>query len=222
MKYLYVHNPTTMEIHYGCEESKQMLTNCFDVHGNIDNDAFNRLADAFRPLISSLASKYYLPGGDREDLMQWGLIGLYKAVQSYEAEAGYSFSYIAKVNIHNTMKSAITMANRQKHRAVNQAQSLQGGSCAGDMSGEVIYDDRLLVAHPLHQDPLEWVAAEESVRDILRLMRECLSKHERQIMSLYMRGYQQRHISGKLQFQKKVVDNAIQRARKKLYNHIYA
>ncbi|MDF2570734.1 MAG: polymerase sigma70 factor [Sporomusa sp.] len=196
-----------------------MLESCFDQAGSLKDDEFNVLADKFRSIIYAYANKYYLPGGDVDDLFQWGLIGLYKAVLSYQENGPYSFEFIAKINIKNMIKSSVTMANRKKHWAINSSWSLGYTTHNSESENTREYIDRLLVQHQI-QDPLEIVINQETVKKIKGFIDGHLSYNERRIILLYIKGYKPRHISEKLASDPKIVDNALQRARKKLSNYL--
>ncbi len=196
-----------------------MLTHCFDSSGMILDDEFNRLVRKFKKLIYAHAHRYYLPGGDVDDLYQWGLLGLYKAVLRYEENGKYDFDVIAIINIKNMMKSAIKTANRNKHKAANTACSLyHTGDDAVPENGIKLVDR--LVLEEYVDDPLDLVTDKEAVSKIMNYIDTHLSYNERTIFKLYITGYKQRHISQELNFDPKVVDNAIQRARKKLCKHL--
>ncbi|SHJ22120.1 sigma-70 family RNA polymerase sigma factor [Propionispora hippei] len=188
-----------------------MLTCCFDDSGNIIEEEFNRIVKRFRNSIYAYANRYYLPGGDVDDLYQWGLLGLYKAVLHYVPNEKYSFEVTALINIKNMMKSAIRMANRNKHKAANTACSLY---FSGD-NGTDEFLDRLILDQRL-DDPLAVILDRETVETMLRVIESYLTDRERSIIKLYICGYKPRHISEKLQCKPKTVDNAIQRVRRKL------
>lgn len=194
-----------------------MLKKCFYENGEFNEDEFALLVKKFRGKILGYAWNFYLPGGDREDLFQWGMIGLYHAVLSFDESKGKSFYLIADINIKNMIKSAITMANRKKHEALNAASSLH---CPITDAKD---DSEVLLCHVLSankdEDPLAAILERERVEYVTSVFRCTLSKSERKIMELYLEGYQQRQIAFELEMDKKVVDNAIQRARKKLITH---
>ncbi|SMC70550.1 sigma-70 family RNA polymerase sigma factor [Sporomusa malonica] len=196
-----------------------MLESCFDQTGSLKDTEFNLLANKFRSTIQAYSNKYYLPGGDTDDLYQWGLLGLYKAVLTYQKNRPYSFDLIAKVNIRNMIKSSVTMANRKKHWAINSSRSFNytphnsGSECTQE------YIDRLFVQNRI-QDPLEVIINQETTTMIASFIDGHLSHTERKVILLYIKGYKQRHISDKLASDPKIVDNALQRARKKLFNYL--
>jgi|GEM_PF-1547168 RNA polymerase sporulation-specific sigma factor len=192
-----------------------MLTTCFNDTGRLNNDEFNRLVSKFHRLIHYYAYKYYLVGGESDDLYQWGLIGLYKAVLRYEENSEHSFNSIARVNIKNMMKSAITQANRQKHKLANEAHSLFEEKCVFNDGEGIQLIDTLVMTNSM-EDPLTVVGNNDFMERILQLLNNCLTNNERKIMMLYMKGYKQGYISEILSIKPKIVDNAIQRSRKKL------
>ena len=194
-----------------------MLQCCFDSQGNLDNHEFNLLVEKLNIMITAYIRKYYLPGGDRDDLYQWGLLGLYKAVLYFDENDRYTFDFVASRNIRNMMKSAVTMANRQKHKIANEAESLYvKNTNMKENSPELI--DRLVINYNKY-DPQEVLADKESVEKIHHYIKYDLSENERMSILLYMRGYKQQDISHKLSISTKVVDNAIQRAKRKIHQH---
>ncbi|CUH96997.1 hypothetical protein P22_3123 [Propionispora sp. 2/2-37] len=193
-----------------------MLSSCFDSSGKLIDEEFNRLVKRFSHCIYAYANKYYLPGGDADDLYQWGLLGLYKAVRRYDENGKYSFDIIAIINIKNMMKSAIKMANREKHKIANRAYSLQYISEYQEKNGNKKELMDKLIVERTEDDPLAKLADKETVERMMKIIDMRLSHNERQIMKLYIIGYKQRHISEKLNVDHKMVDNAIQRAKKKL------
>lgn len=195
-----------------------MLRCCFDQHGNFDNHQFALLAARLDGMITACIRKYYLPGGDRDDLRQWGLWGLYKAVLYFDANGRYSFDFVAKRNIENMIKSAVTRANRQKHKPVNEAESLYyKKSTLYKDNAELI--DRLVTNDQLSNPP-EIVADKEAVENLYQYIRLYLSEQERLSILLYLAGYKQQDIARLLHLRQKVVDNAIQRAKKKIAQYV--
>ncbi|MDU4959153.1 MAG: sigma-70 family RNA polymerase sigma factor [Sporomusaceae bacterium] len=195
-----------------------MLLCCFDQHGNFDDNQFALLADRLEGMIGACVGKYYLPGGDRDDLYQWGLWGLYKAVLSYDENDRYSFEFVAKRNIHNMIKSAITRANRQKHRPVNEAESLSYRKASLNKDNAELIE-RLVVDERLH-NPLEILADKETAENLCRYIRLYLSRYERLSIGFYLAGYRQQDIAGLLRVERKVVDNSIQRAKRKIADYV--
>ncbi|MDU4962468.1 MAG: sigma-70 family RNA polymerase sigma factor [Sporomusaceae bacterium] len=195
-----------------------MLRCCFDKNGNLDNNSFNQLAEKLHGMIMSCVKKYYLPGGDRDDLYQWGLLGLYKAVLHYDETDRYTFNFVASRNIRNMIRTAVTGANRKKNKLVNEAESLNTRP-AFIHEGSVEKLDRLVASGHAY-DPETMLADREFEETLYCFIRARLSDYERQAILLYMRGYTQQDISRKLNITTKVVDNAIQRAKRKIDRHV--
>lgn len=197
-----------------------MLKFCFDPAGTFNNDKFNDLADEFNSVIYTYVNEYVLPGGDADDLYQCGLIGLYKAVLNYEENGRYSFEYIAEINIKNMIRTSGNRANRKKYLSKRHTRLL---SCVNSNSESNNNNEDLnsLFVENRMQDPLEIVIGQENIRSIKGMIDNYLSDNERRVMLLRMAGYKQRHIAKRLQFHPKAVDNALQRARRKLFDSIY-
>ncbi|MDF2501314.1 MAG: polymerase sporulation specific sigma factor SigH [Anaerosporomusa subterranea] len=200
-------------------DGENVLRYCFDNQGNLDNHKFNQLAAKLSGKITACIRKYYLPGGDRDDLYQWGLLGLYKAVLYYDENDRYTFDFIASRNIQNMIKSAVTMSNRQKNKLVNEAESLYAKPIhMQENSVELI--DRLVINNDAY-DPQRILIDREFTETLFHYIKYYLSEYERRSVLLYMRGYKQQDIAEELNINTKVVDNAIQRAKKKIYQHVF-
>lgn len=195
-----------------------MLAACFYNDGSVNNAEFEKIVSRYNKVILHYVKIYYLPGGDYHDMYQWGLIGLYKAVRHYDEERGKSFHLIAELNIKNTIKSAVTMYNRKKHYILNKAISL---SVIADWSNT---SDQLELIGIIKQissdDPAEQIIENETIKTIYAIMDSVLSRLEKRVIELYIAGYKQREIAQILDFQEKIVDNAIQRAHKKMALHL--
>ena len=187
-----------------------MLESCFDSDGCVNNEEFEKIAIQYNKVILRYLKTYYLPGGDYQDMYQWGLIGLYKAVRHYDEQRGKSFRLIAELTIKNTIKSAVTMYNRKKHCFLNEAVSLHGMPDSPGISLEAVFIDTK------QTDPAVLIIEEEMVERIEDELEHGLSCMEKQVIDLYIAGYKQREIAKKLNLQEKVIDNAIQRVRSKM------
>jgi len=187
-----------------------VLESCFDSDGCVNNEEFEKIAIQYNKVILRYLKTYYLPGGDYQDMYQWGLIGLYKAVRHYDEQRGKSFRLIAELTIKNTIKSAVTMYNRKKHCFLNEAVSLHGMPDSPGISLEAVFIDTK------QTDPAVLIIEEEMVERIEDELEHGLSCMEKQVIDLYIAGYKQREIAKKLNLQEKVIDNAIQRVRSKM------
>lgn len=194
-----------------------MLKSCFHDNGEINEDEFAILVKKFKGKIIGYSRNFFLPGGDYDDLYQWGVIGLYHAVLKYEEVKGNSFYLIADCYIKNTIKTAVTTANRKKHEVLNGASSLHYPIDDGVDADDIFMD---YICNNKAQDPLALIIQRENVECLTYAYRYILSKLEKVVMGLYVAGYKQSQIAIELGMDKRVVDNAIQRSRRKLMNHL--
>ena len=172
------------------------------------------LMEKYKNLVRGKARSLYLLGADSEDLIQEGMIGLFKAIRDYDAANGASFFTFADLCIARQMYTAIQASRRQKHGPLNTYISLYASADKGEISGE----DALLMksAAPIHKSPEDMLIDRENVEHIERLIAKELSPFEKQVLDLYLagRGYAQiARILGKSQ---KSTDNALQRIKTKL------
>lgn len=173
-----------------------------------EDDALSLIFDSFRNYITGLSRKYFLAGADSDDLVQEGMIGLFKAIRDYSPGEGASFSTFASVCISRQIKSAIKMANRKKHMPLNTSVSLH----SGDEEGEQLLD--IFVAE--EENPEEIYINKETCSLMNKILFESLSKMELRIFSLYSKGLSYREISEITGKTVKSVDNAVQRIKKKI------
>ncbi|MBQ8893290.1 MAG: sigma-70 family RNA polymerase sigma factor [Clostridia bacterium] len=163
-----------------------------------DAAAQNQLILALNPLLMRLSSRYFIIGGDKEDLLQEARIGLHKAVQSFDPGKGRDFISYAKICIHNHIISAINEAQAQKHAVLNKSVDLESATLFS-------YDS-----------PVDVVICRERLDGILSRMQTQLSKLEKQVLFLYLDGQSYKKIAMLLQISEKSVSNALCRIRSKL------
>lgn len=165
---------------------------------NGDNAAQNQIILALDTLLHLIASRYFIIGGDKEDLLQEARIGLHKAIKSFDAQKNADFLPYAKTCIHNHIISAINEAQAQKHAALNRSIEL-------DSQALFSYDT-----------PMEVVIRREQLDAVLAGMQNKLSKLEKQVLFLYLDGLSYKKIAALLQISEKSVSNALCRIRSKL------
>lgn len=170
------------------------------IENNIDE-----IIKKYKPLVVSIARKYFLAGAEIEDLIQEGMIGLFKAVQNYNDGMDASFATFANLCISRQIISAIKHANSDKNKVLNEL------SIAGDDGENTL---NLIVS--LEQNPEDKFISEESVKYIQGEIQKNLSYFERQILNLYIEGNRYEEIASKLNIDKKMVDNNLVKIRKKL------
>lgn len=165
------------------------------------------LAERYFRTVRICARPYFLIGGDSEDLIQEGMIGLLAAVREYDSKKGISFKTYAQACIHNRIRSAVRSAQRLKNAPLNDGVPLD----------DVLSDEsRSLGTHYCQRSPEEQVLARETEKEFISAYSKCLSKLEAQILRLYLSGLSYEEMAAASGRDVKAVDNAIQRIRRKL------
>ena len=186
----------------------------------IQNDnntyALEHLMDRYRNLVNIKVSKYYMVGAEREDIVQEGLIGLFKAIKSYQSEKQNSFKTFANMCIERQLITAIKSSNRQKHMPLNSYLSLNMSAYHNEEDGNESNADLLEILNAnLIEDPLDTITQKEYYQNIENTIDKTLSDFEKKVLTRYMQGESYTQIAQKLEAPVKSVDNAIQRIRKK-------
>ena len=156
---------------------------------------------------------YFLVGAEHEDLIQEGMIGLYKAVKDYDPSKTPLFFSFAELCITRQILTAVKSATRQKHKPLNSYVSLNK-----PISGEeerTLADILYLYSN---RNPEELIISKESTGSLMNHINDTLSKMENQVLTLYLKGEDYLHISEILGKSPKSVDNALQRIKKKISN----
>ncbi|GGD26986.1 RNA polymerase sigma-H factor [Pontibacillus salipaludis] len=181
-----------------------------------DSRALEHLINKYKNFVRAKARTYFLIGADREDIVQEGMIGLYKAIRDYQEDKLSSFKAFAELCVTRQIITAIKTATRQKHIPLNSYVSLD----------KPIYDeesDRTLldvIAGAKALDPEELVINQERFGDMEYKMSELLSDLERKVLSLYLDGRSYQEISVDLNRHVKSIDNALQRVKRKLERYL--
>lgn len=178
-----------------------------------DRSAEEILVSRYNRLVRQLARPFYLAGGDSDDLIQEGMIGLICGVREYDAARAASFRTYAEICIRNRLYSAVRAAARDKHSPLNQSVPL-------DIP---FFDSRTTpVNGPLlsQVDPEDLVIGREDARDTLRGVRKQLSEFEAKILGYYLDGLTTREMAEAVHKSPKSVDNAVQRVRRKIARHL--
>lgn len=183
---------------------------------NGDSGALEFLINKYKNFVRAKARSYFLIGADHEDIVQEGMIGLYKAVRDFNGEKLSSFKAFAELCITRQIITAIKTATRQKHIPLNSYVSLD----------KPLYDeesDRTLldvICGTRVTDPEELLINAEEFADIELKMGELLSDLERQVLMLYLDGRSYQEISVDLNRHVKSIDNALQRVKRKLERYV--
>jgi len=173
-----------------------------------DRMAEEVLISRYHRLVRAITRPYFLAGGDSDDLLQEGMMGLMKAVREFDCSKEASFRTFAEVCIRNRMFSALRAAAREKHSPLNQSISLETPFFDSNAYTAVINRDS-------STDPEElYILREKKERDLIRI-REQLSPLERRVLERYLEGKTCGEIAGELGKSPKSVENAVQRIRRK-------
>jgi RNA polymerase sporulation-specific sigma factor len=182
-----------------------------------DQLALEALMARYRRFARAKSRGYFLVGGDADDVEQEALIGLYKAVRDFRPEHQASFRAFAELCITRQIITAIKTATRQKHQALNQYVSISGAR-GGDDPGERSVEELL---HEHHDgDPADNVVSSERMEAIRSSMAEMLSALEVDVLKLYVEGKSYQEIGEELGRHVKSIDNALQRIKRKLDQHL--
>ncbi len=180
-----------------------------------DREAEERLYERYKDTVRIMSRQYYLAGADRDDLLQEGMIGLYKAVRDYRDDRSASFSSFAEMCIGRQLISAVKMASRKKHAPLNTYISLYGSEVDGEREGN------LLEVLELMEDNPEETVIQNEFADAMRVkMEQALSPLEKQVVALFLEGMTYDQIAQTVRCSKKSVDNALYRVKKKLGKNI--
>jgi RNA polymerase sporulation-specific sigma factor len=179
-------------------------------------DALDFLISKYRLFVKAKARSYFLIGADKEDIIQEGMIGLYKAIRDFKEDKLSSFRAFAELCITRQIITAIKTATRQKHIPLNSYVSLD----------KPIYDEESertlmdIITSPISDDPEYLMINREDYSHLEKKMGEVLSALEQQVLIRYLEGQSYNEISKELNRHVKSIDNALQRVKRKLERHI--
>lgn len=177
-----------------------------------DKEAEGVLYERFKPVVRARARTFFLVGADHEDLMQEGMLGLYKAVCEYDPGKNASFRSFAELCITRNILTAIKGATRKKHQPLNTYVSLNKPVYEPDADRTLLDILSTLTV----SDPEELLIRRENIAAMTRDINDRLSRFEKQVLELYLKGYSYQQIGQLLGKPPKSIDNAIQRVKKKL------
>ncbi len=181
-----------------------------------DDAALEYLINKYKNFVRAKARSYFLIGADREDIIQEGMIGLYKAIRDFRCDKLSSFRAFAELCITRQIITAIKTATRQKHIPLNSYISLN----------KPIYDedsDRTLldvISGSKISDPEELIISREEFDDIEEKMGEILSSLEWKVLMFYLEGKSYQEMASDLKRHVKSIDNALQRVKRKLERYL--
>ena len=180
-------------------------------------DAYERLVRRYRGFVRLKASSYFLLGGDSDDLIQEGLVGLYKAIRDYRSDRESSFRNFAELCVTRQIITAVKTASRNKHAPLNQCVSF-AQTPAASVDAETTLED--LLPGPSSEEPSQRVIASEELGSLVSCLSSVLSDLESRVLSLYLDGLSYELIGERLECDTKTVDNALQRVKRKVSQHL--
>jgi RNA polymerase sporulation-specific sigma factor len=184
---------------------------------NGDESALDALMRRYTGFVRLKASSYFLAGGDSEDLIQEGLIGLYKAVRDFRSDKETSFRSFAELCVTRQIITAIKTATRFKHRPLNQYISFSHTPAGQDTDGECTLGDAL--PGSAVEEPSLVVISTEELQSLIFTLGTGLSRLESDALRLYLEGSSYEEMAEELECDTKTIDNALQRVKRKILTH---
>ena len=158
------------------------------------SDAYDKLVRRYRRFVRVKSSSYFLLGGDADDLMQEGMLGLFKAIRDYKTERESSFRGFAELCITRQIITAVKTATRNKHTALNQYVSFSQTPAAAGPDSDTTLEE--ILPGPSVRDPVTQVIAGEELESLVACLTSVLSELESQVLSLYLDGRSYEEIGG--------------------------
>ncbi len=180
------------------------------------------LMDKYKNLVRSKAKSMYILGGDTQDLIQEGMIGLFKAIRDYDCGRDASFFTFAQLCVSRNIYSAVQKSGRKKHAPLNFYTSIYG-SDGGEGDGaadSVLYGSMELMAEGEASNPEKILIDQENMEQLQKYIEEELSSFETQVLELHITGMGYVEIAKVLGRDEKATDNALQRIRTKLKKYV--
>jgi RNA polymerase sporulation-specific sigma factor len=184
---------------------------------NGDGVAMDQLIRRYTGFVRLKASSYFLAGGDSEDLIQEGLIGLYKAVRDYRTDKETSFRSFAELCVTRQIITAIKTATRFKHAPLNTYVSFSHTPAGQESDGDCTLGDAL--PGPAVNEPSVCVISTEELQSLVGCLGTGLSELESDSLRLYLEGSSYEEMAAELGCDTKTIDNALQRVKRKILQH---
>jgi RNA polymerase sporulation-specific sigma factor len=184
---------------------------------NGNKTAMDTLMRRYTGFVRLKASSYFLAGGDSDDLIQEGMVGLYKAVRDFRADKETSFRSFAELCVTRQIITAIKTATRFKHAPLNQYVSFSHTPAGQDSDGECSLGDAL--PGPAVREPSVMVISTEELQSLVMCLGSGLSSLEADALRLYLEGSSYEDMAERLGCDTKTIDNALQRVKRKIITH---
>ena len=168
------------------------------------------IMDKYKFLVRKKAKAMFLIGGETEDLIQEGMIGLFKAIRDFKEEKESSFYHFAELCVNRQIYTAVEASNRKKHAPLNSYVSLYSGT---NEDGVVLADS---LTTSIMENPEQMMIEQENLVQFMEQLKERLSKMERQVVDYYLAGLNYVQIAEQMGKTPKAIDNALQRIKTKI------
>ena len=175
-----------------------------------DEKIMDYILDKYKPLVRKKANAMYLIGGDTDDLIQEGMIGLFKAIRDYNQEKESSFYHFAELCIGRQIYTVVEASNRKKHAPLNSYVSLYSGT---NEDGVVLADS---LTSSAMENPEQMMIDQENLLLFVENLKDCLSKMECTVLDYYLSGLNYVQIAEQMEKSPKAIDNALQRIKTKI------
>lgn len=180
-------------------------------------DAADQLIRRYHSFVRLKASSYFLVGGDSDDLIQEGLVGLHKAIRDFRTDRESSFRNFAELCITRQIITAVKTATRNKHAPLNQYVSF-GQSPAANSESETTMEE--ILPGPTALDPVNQAISSEELASLVSCLKSTLSEMEASVLGYYLEDRSYEDVAALLGCETKTVDNALQRVKRKLSKHL--
>lgn len=204
------------ELNYNNMSDEQLLE---EIKENNNEEALEFLICKYKDLVNTKVGKYFMVGAERDDIIQEGLIGLYKAIKDYKIGMQNSFKSFANLCVERQLITAIKTSNRQKHMPLNSYLSLNMTAYNSEDDGNDTEVVDVLDTNVI-EDPLDTITKKEYMSTVGNVIDSSLSDFEKKVLNRYVQGESYVKIAEKLDMPVKSVDNAIQRIRKKTIRNL--
>lgn len=174
-----------------------------------ENEIMDYILEKYKPLVRKQTNALFLIGGENEDLIQEGMIGLFKAIRDYDDTKEATFFYFAQLCIKRQLASALEASNRKKHIPLNNYVSFSSDENDNGTALEATISQGV-------ESPEQMVLEHEKVIEFKEQIRAKLSKMEKEVLNLYLEGYNYTQIAKIMEKTPKSIDNALQRIRQKI------
>jgi RNA polymerase sporulation-specific sigma factor len=182
-----------------------------------NTEATDKLIRRYHGFVRLKASSYFLVGGDSDDLIQEGLVGLFKAIRDYRTDRESSFRNFAELCITRQIITAVKTATRNKHAPLNQYVSF-GQSPAANGESETTMEE--ILPGPTAFDPVNQAISSEELSSLVAHLRVTLSDMESSVLGFYLEDRSYEEVAALLGCDTKTVDNALQRVKRKVGKHL--